>query len=151
MRTRLLPTLLPTKKWRMGTTHVKMQISNVAEPDRSFEQEMILDTGAYFSILPAPLLRGIGIEPYQRETFWLANGRSVVRDVGVVMYAAGKHKGAAPVIFGRPKDSALLGVITLEAMGFEIDPLQHAVRAVRKPLFALRGRGNLRLAARPEA
>jgi predicted aspartyl protease len=133
----------------MGTTHVEVCIANVADESRSVELEMIVDTGAYFSIVPAPLLRRIGIEPYHtRHTFWLANGRSVVRDVGAAMFTAGKHKGVAPVIFGRPKDAPLLGVITIEAMGFEIDPLQHAIRAVRKPLLALRGRGNLRLASR---
>jgi hypothetical protein len=35
---------------------------------------------------------------------------------------------------------------SIEAMGFEIDPLQHAIRAVRTPLLTLRGRGDLRLA-----
>jgi predicted aspartyl protease len=110
---------------------------------------MIVDTGAYFSIVPAPVLRKIGIQPHDRETFELANGRSVKRDVGVAMYGIGRHRGGAPVIFGRPTDGALLGVITLEALGFEIEPLQHAIRAVRKPLFALRGRGNLRLVADP--
>jgi hypothetical protein len=61
------------------------------------------------------------------------------------MYSVGKQQGAAPVIFGRPSDAPLLGVITLEAMGFTLDPLQHQIRAVRKPLLTLRGRGNLRL------
>lgn len=131
----------------MGTTHVSVRIANVADPSRSFELEMIVDTGAYFSIAPAPLLRRVGIEPYRRERFSMANGRSVTRDVGAGMFSTGGQQGVAPVIFGRPREAALLGVITLEAMGFEIDPLQHAIRAIRKPLLALRGRGNLRIAS----
>ena len=36
-----------------------------------------VDTGAAYSVLPANLLRDVGIEPYGRETFQIADGTTV--------------------------------------------------------------------------
>ncbi len=38
------------------------------------------------------------------------------------------RKRAAPVIFGEPGDSNLLVVVTLEALGFVLDPLRRELK-----------------------
>ena len=48
------------------------------------------------------------------ETFWLADGRSVRRRVGHVAFEIQRSEGISKVIFGRPGDVSLLGVLTLE-------------------------------------
>jgi hypothetical protein len=39
--------------------------------------------------------------------------------------------GAAPVISGRRGDTGLLGVVTLEALGLQLDPLRRTLRPLR--------------------
>jgi len=39
-----------------------------------------------------------------------------------------ENRGAAPVVFGEPGDSNLLGVVTLEALGYVLDPLKRELR-----------------------
>ena len=48
-----------------------------------------------------------------------------------------EHRGAAPVIFGEPGDSNLLGVVTLEAPGYVLDPLERELRTLPMLLAAL--------------
>jgi len=60
------------------------------------------------------VLHAIGVEPERMETFWLADGRSVRRRVGHVAFEIQRSEGISKVIFGRPGDVSLLGVLTLE-------------------------------------
>jgi predicted aspartyl protease len=51
---------------------VRVQVSNPANGDRTMEQEMVVDTGAYMSVLPRPVLTKLGIRVVDRRTFGLA-------------------------------------------------------------------------------
>src|SRR5439155_861491 len=77
----LASTLQLAHRRRVGTTHVDVRVSNPADPSRGFEQRLIVDSGAVFTIVPAPLLRAIGIEPDRVQRFELADGRVVTREV----------------------------------------------------------------------
>ena len=46
-------------------------------------------------------------------------------------------RGAAPVVFGEPGDSNLLGVVTLEALGYVPDPLKRELRSLPMLLAGL--------------
>jgi predicted aspartyl protease len=87
-------------------------------PRRSAEVDLVVDSGAIYSVIPAAVLRTIGVEPRKVETFSLANGGTVRRAIGDVYYEIDRSAGAAPVIFGRRGDTSLLGVVTLEALGY---------------------------------
>ncbi len=112
----------------MGLTHLDVRLRNLADPRRTADERLLVDSGAVFSIVPATVLRRLGVHPHSRETFTLADGSDVERDVGSVMFEIGRRKGAAPVIFGRRGDAAVLGAITLEALGLELNPLQRRIR-----------------------
>jgi len=92
---------------------------------------MVVDSGAIYSVVPAGVLRGIGVTPRETKVFGLANGRTVRRDVADVRYEIGGCSGAAPVIFGRRGDASLLGVVTLEALGLRLDPLRRRLQPLR--------------------
>jgi hypothetical protein len=47
--------------------------------------------------------------------------------------------GMAPVLFGVGGDAELLGVTTLEAMGYLVDPLSRDLRRLPAMLAGLRG------------
>lgn len=91
----------PTKKMRVGTTRLTVRTSNLTDPSRALEQELIVDAGAVYTILPGRLLRQIGVAPDRVRTFELADGRRIEREMGSVRYEFEGESAAAPVIFGR--------------------------------------------------
>jgi predicted aspartyl protease len=115
----------------MGMTEIRVRIVNLADPTRATDVEMIVDSGAIYSIVPATVLREIGVEPRETQTFGLANGGTVRRALGDVRYEIDRCAGAAPVIFGRRGDASLLGVVTLEALGLQLDPLRRTLRPLK--------------------
>jgi hypothetical protein len=58
------------------------------------------------------------------QRFRLAEGSSIDRERGDALFFYNNQRGAAPVIFGEPGDAALLGAVTLESLGFVLDPLR---------------------------
>jgi predicted aspartyl protease len=115
----------------MGMTDVRVRIANLTDPRRSAEVDLVVDSGAIYSVVPTAVLRRIGVAPRKVETFALANGGTVRRAIGDVYYEIDRSAGAAPVIFGRRGDTSLLGVVTLEALGLRLDPLRRTLRPLR--------------------
>ncbi len=120
----------------MGLTTVTVQVGKVGGR-RRVDVEMLVDSGAIYAVLPATTLREIGIRPHSRETFGLAGGTSVERAVGSAFFEIGNRQGAAPVVFGEPGDSSLLGAIALEALGLTLDPLRRELKPIRMMLASL--------------
>jgi predicted aspartyl protease len=115
----------------MGMTEVRVRVMNLTDEARFADVDMVVDSGAIYSVVPAPILRGIGVVPRETKVCGLANGGNVRRDVGNVIYEIDGSSGAAPVIFGRRGDSSLLGVVTLEALGLRLDPLKRRLHPLR--------------------
>jgi predicted aspartyl protease len=86
-------------------------------------------------MVPAALLRELGIEPRERMMFELADGRTVERAVGEARFHYNGRNAVSPVIFGEESDGALLGVVTLEALGLEVDPVRRQIRPTRMILY----------------
>jgi predicted aspartyl protease len=115
----------------MGMTEVRVRVVNLTDARRSAEVDLVVDSGAIYSVVPARVLRAIGVAPRETKVFGLANGGSVERAVSDVRYEIGGSTGAAPVIFGRRGDASLLGVVTLEALGLRLDPLRRQLHPLR--------------------
>jgi predicted aspartyl protease len=112
----------------MGLTHIEASIANPAKPQRRVRLSLLVDSGAVYSVVPASLLRKLGIKPHSRRTFTLADGTRVTRRVGDVLFRLDGRQGASPVIFGGKGDSTLFGSVSLEALGFILDPLKRELR-----------------------
>ena len=115
----------------MGMTELTVRLTNPAEPDRATNVDMLVDSGAVYSVVPTPVLEGVGIEPYATETFTLADGRAVKRKIGAALFEIEGRMGPSPVIFGRRGDVPLLGAVTLEATGLCLDPLRRTLRPLK--------------------
>lgn len=115
-------------------TDVRLTIKNPAQPKKIFAGEFLVDSGASYTVVPADTLRRLGIRPQREETFALADGSTIKRNVGSALYAFEGREAAAPVLFGEKGDSLLLGVFTLEALGLTLDPLR---RTLHKALLRL--------------
>lgn len=112
----------------MGLTYVKVHVANPADLSRWEEAELLVDTGALFSILPATLLDSLGIAPQAMRKLVLADGRRVDRRVGEARFQLDADQATSRVVFGEPGDAAVLGAVTLESLTLAIDPGTGALR-----------------------
>jgi clan AA aspartic protease len=122
----------------MGLTHVRIRIANPAKPKRTMELKFLVDSGAVYSVVPAVLLRRLGVKPHSKRIFTLADGTEITRLIGDVTFRADGRQGAAPVIFGEEGDSTLLGVVSLEALGMMLDPMRRELRPLPMVLAPFR-------------
>lgn len=125
----------------MGITKVKASVCNPARPSKKITLDFLVDSGAAYSVVPRTLLKKLGIRPESTESFFLANGEEITREIGNALFEYHGRVRASPVIFGEEGDSNLLGVVTLEALGFVLDPLRRELRPMPMVLMALCSQG----------
>jgi predicted aspartyl protease len=114
----------------MGLTHLVIEIGNPSDPDTTETVELLVDSGAIFSVVPANLLERLRIRPHTEQEFRLADGSRITRKRGGALFKYGERTGVADVVFGEPNDSLLLGAFTLEALGLALDPLRRELREI---------------------
>ena len=114
----------------MGLTYIRARIANPANSRKFVDLEFLVDSGAAYSVVPAGVLKRLGIKPTSKRTFILADGSSVERPMGNALFRLNGSEGASPVIFGQKDDSTLLGMVSLEALGLMLDPLKRELRAL---------------------
>ncbi len=108
----------------MGITYVELEIANVAAPKKTELLEFLVDSGAIYSVVPARVLRKLGIKPVDKKEFRLADGTKISRKKGGALFRYNGYVGGADVIFGEKGDATLLGAFTLTALGLGLDPLK---------------------------
>jgi predicted aspartyl protease len=120
----------------MGLTVLTVEVGNIAHPKKMVKLEFLVDSGAIYSVVPAAILKKLGIKPLKEEEFRLANGEKIVRKKGAALFRYKDRIGGADVIFGEEGDSTLLGALTLEALGLSLDPLKRELRELPMILAA---------------
>ena len=108
----------------MGLTTLALDVANPADPAKRKEVDFLIDSGALYSFVPRGILKRLGIKPYGRQKFRLADGSVIERDRGDAVYFYKGARGAAPVIFAEAGDATLLGAVTLESLGFVLDAVR---------------------------
>ena len=112
----------------MGLTFVEATVSNPADPKKAIKLSLLVDSGAAYSVVPKAVLRRLGIKPHSTRTFTLADGSQIKRRIGDALFRFDKARATSPVIFGEKDDSVLLGTVSLEALGFILDPFKRELR-----------------------
>jgi predicted aspartyl protease len=120
----------------MGLTTVRATVKRSAESGEGQEVDFLVDSGAVYTLCDGTVLRTLGIRPHSRKVFFLANGKSVERDVGDAHFSFRDARGAALVIFGEPGDSNLMGATTLETLGLVLDPFRRDLLPLQMSLKA---------------
>ncbi len=106
----------------MGTFRVSIEVGDPLG-QRYEAVEALVDTGATYATLPAPLLHGLGVVPHARDTFVLADGRRVERDIGRTWIRVDGRTELTLVVFGEPGTQPLLGAYALEGLRLAADPV----------------------------
>jgi len=112
----------------MGLTTLEIEVGNPANRQAIEKVEFLIDSGAVYSVVPAPILERLGIEPLTAHEFRLADGTKITRQKGIALFKYGDRIGGADVIFGEEGDCLLLGAFTLEALGLALDPLRRDLK-----------------------
>ena len=112
----------------MGLTTLSLEIGNPATPETTETIDLLVDSGAIYSVVPEALLTRLSIKPIATEEFRLADGSKITRRKGIAFFRYGERVGGADVIFGEKGDGQLLGAFTLEALGLVLDPLRRELK-----------------------
>ncbi|MGH7410609.1 MAG: aspartyl protease family protein [Candidatus Methylomirabilis sp.] len=109
----------------MGVFSIKVTVANPQDPARQQLVELLVDTGATLSIVPAVILRDLGISPRRiGKEFETISGAIISRDIGQALFQIDQEAEMTPVVVGEAADAPVLGAVTLEALGFGVDPLR---------------------------
>ena len=106
----------------MGATFITVAIRNPSEPERVWEGDFLIDTGAVDSLVPRQHLESIGIVPEGQRIYGLADGKEIKLDVAVARLEFLGEIVGGTVAFGAEGVEPLLGVTALESAGVEVDP-----------------------------
>lgn len=85
------------------------------------------------SILPASLLKGLGVPPMERDIFVLPDGSLVEYEIGQARIALDGREQSCRVVFG-PEDWYQLGSLALDVFHLMVDPAER--KLVRRQMYA---------------
>ena len=114
----------------MGTFNCPMQLSSL-DGERTLELEALVDTGSFYTIVPAALLAELGVSRTRSVSLRFADGRTGRYDVGQARASVNGEDVITLVVFGDDDAVALLGAYTLEGLSLMPDPVSQALVPVR--------------------
>ena len=117
----------------MGTFTVPIE---VGDPDGGrFESvDALVDTGAFYTMMPASTLHELGVEPEESESFELADGSVRTYGLGETRVRVEGREVSTVVVFGEESSSPLLGAYTLERLRLVADPRNRQLMRIRPTL-----------------
>ncbi|MDW8044907.1 MAG: retroviral-like aspartic protease family protein [Nitrososphaerota archaeon] len=107
----------------MDFVKVKARVWNVENPGNVREVTLLADTGAIYTVLPESLLKSLGIRSMGRRRFRLANNQVLEKEIGIIGIEVNDIKAHSIAVFG-DENVYLLGIVTLEELGLEVDPIK---------------------------
>jgi predicted aspartyl protease len=105
---------------RMSVFKVPVEVGNL-EGSRFERLDAWVDTGAFYSNLPRPILESLGVVPHKRQRFMLADGRIVESDIGHMWIRVSDRSEITLVVFAEAESEPLLGAYTLEGLALDVD------------------------------
>ena len=113
----------------MGITYVDATATGPTGKQETLE--LLVDSGAMYSLLPESVWRAIQLEPTRDHVLRLADGSRVVRRMSSCWLRLEEGEDYTPVVLGEPGDQALLGVITLEIFELVLNPFTRTLHPMR--------------------
>ncbi|MBI2855387.1 MAG: retroviral-like aspartic protease family protein [Chloroflexi bacterium] len=104
----------------MGTFQHRIEAGD-PQGQRYEEVEALVDTGASHTVIPAAMLRRLGVQPTERWPFRLPDDSLVERDVGQTWIRIDGASVITLVVFGEEGVTPLLGGYTLEGLRLGVD------------------------------
>jgi len=98
-------------------------VANSLDKTNRINVDCLIDTGAIYTMIPKDLLEKIATRATGTRRFKLANGKAEEYQVGEAYVEVQNVGSTSLVVFGPEGSTPLLGVTTLELLGFQVDPV----------------------------
>jgi len=115
----------------MGLTYVEGRLRAPRRRSRARRVRLLVDSGAVYSVLRKREWRSLGLKPEREMEFVLADGTTLKRGVSEASFELEGRRATSPVVLGESEDEALLGAVTLETLGLQLNPLSRKLQPMR--------------------
>src|SRR5881275_3209046 len=116
----------------MAIFYVQGTLSHPGDPKLQRRLRFLVDSGAFFTVVPHEVLSALKIRPVRKETVQFADGRRARWRVGEVRLEVDGRSVTTLVLFGKKGTQPLLGAYSLEGLGLTVDSRRR--RLVRRPV-----------------
>lgn len=129
----------------MGITHTTVSVAPVGRKTKPWKSLFLVDSGASTSMAPGKVLRRLGVKPFRKDKYELADGTMTEFAIGVAMITVKGVTVGSEVIFGPDDSEPLLGAQTMQAANLiwdaqreelipspRLKPLKLAVASLRR-------------------
>jgi len=102
---------------------MKIKASNLTKPELKTELELLVDTGAILTWMPSETVDALDVKPRGVRQFKTIEGKQIKRETGVVVVEYDGIEAVSEVVFAGEEDGSVMGVTTLESLGFRANPI----------------------------
>ena len=110
----------------MATLRCPIRLDSM-DGKQSLQLDALVDTGSFVTIVPASLLKELGVVPTEKVGIELADGRRVAWDIGEARATVDGHSTATLVVFGEEDADPVLGRYTLAGLRLSVDPVEETL------------------------
>ena len=107
----------------MGTFRTDIELEHHVHRGRRVPvANALVDTGAEATWIPKDILTQLGVSVERTETYQMADGRELTRDLGYVIVHVAGRATTDEVVFAEPGDLTILGARSMEGLSLRVDP-----------------------------
>jgi len=112
----------------MGHTTAAVKICSPQVGTKCVETELIVDTGITYTWIRRERLEAIGVKPSKARKFRTIEGRTIEREVGEAVIECLGERAMSIVVFAERDDVEVMGVVALESLALEVDPVTQQLK-----------------------
>jgi len=112
----------------MGHTTAAVKICSPQVGTKCVETELIVDTGITYTWIRRERLEAIGVKPSKARKFRTIEGRTIEREVGEAVIECLGERAMSIVVFAERDDVEVMGVVALESLALEVDPVTRQLK-----------------------
>lgn len=110
----------------MGQTLVTLTLHG---PRGSAQVEALADTGATFTKVPTNVAERLGLQAAYEVPVQLGDGRTIIRRLALAEVEIQHVRRPVLVAVAENREEPLVGYTTLEALGFKVNTVTHALES----------------------
>jgi len=112
----------------MGHTTAAVKICNPQVGTKCVETELIVDTDSTYTWIKRERLEAIGVKPSKARKFRTMEGKTIEREVGEAVIECLGERAMGIVVFAERDDVEVMGVVALESLALEVDPVTQQLK-----------------------